>query len=146
MRSAVGDALAIGAATGMRSSAGMSILVRAWWPRWSVLSAAAMASEIVMDKLPQTPPRTARTPLISRLTVAGLAGWAIARQRGAKPVVPGVSAMAASAVSAVVGANVREIAEAAGWKPVSTAYAIFEDACATAVTAIVGQPDRSSRT
>jgi uncharacterized membrane protein len=104
LRDLAGAAL-LGAASGLRTSAGPAALVvrgrllRDHPARFAVLAAAA--GELVGDKLPMTPPRTAPPALAGRVASGAVSGGALAG-------VPGAGLGAAAAVGgAFAGSRAR---------------------------------------
>lgn len=105
-----------GAATGLRSSAGLGILVGAGEPGLPAAlrtqgartaAAVGIVSELVVDKLPQTPSRLERRGLILRVLASTAAGAAVAR--GEQQPLGRSAGVAAGAalLSAKVGHDVR---------------------------------------
>lgn len=92
-RQVLGRALLLGFAAGLRSMTPAGILaaerndasLRAGWKDWPILSSSAgrvvlqasAVGEMVMDKMPFVPPRTAPESLWARLVSGGVAGLAI---------------------------------------------------------------------
>jgi uncharacterized membrane protein len=63
--------------------------------------------ELVADKLPRTPPRTAPTGLIARIVFGGLCGAALALSAGALPTIAAIVGIAGALWGAFAGYNVR---------------------------------------
>jgi uncharacterized membrane protein len=105
-----------GAATGLRASAGLGILVEAGEPglpaalRGNAARAAAalaIVTELVIDKLPQTPSRLEPAGLAGRVAAAALAGAVIARGAQRPVALPVAVAAGAALLSARIGHDVR---------------------------------------
>lgn len=121
-RSGTGTAAAaLGALTGLRSTASLYVLARhraelGAGPGGSVLErllsrpaaspalSFALAGEMAADKWPRMPARTEPPALAGRLAIAGAAGWTLGRQRRRPPLRPAALA-AASAAAVAVGAT-----------------------------------------
>jgi uncharacterized membrane protein len=71
-----------------------------------VFSLAALA-ELVMDKLPRTPRRTAAGPLIGRIVLGGLAGATLAASAGGPVAMGAVLGGIGSVIGAFTGYEVR---------------------------------------
>jgi uncharacterized membrane protein len=110
-----------GAATGLRSTSGVGALVESSssglplaltsTPARAV-AGLAVAGELVVDKLPNTPSRLDPPGLLARVALASAAGAVIARA-SERPMVPGaVVAAIAAAASARVGHDIRQRASA----------------------------------
>ena len=107
-----------GAATGLRSTVALAVRAPA---RFRAVAIFAVAGEIVVDKLPQTPSRLAPGPLAGRAVLGSAAGALAAGRRGA------AIGLAAALVSARVGHDLRgRLSE----RPPSLAVAAAEDAVA----------------
>jgi uncharacterized membrane protein len=115
---AVTRAALAGAASGLRTSAGLGTLIEAGEPGLPralrsnparAVAALAMISELVIDKLPSTPSRLERQGLIGRFVAAAAAGAVIARGSH-QPVLRAAAVSGAAALlSARVGHDVREV-------------------------------------
>ena len=114
--SAVARAALSGAATGLRTSAGLGILVEARDPGLPsalrgeparAAAALAIATELVIDTLPQTPSRLEPSGLIGRVAAAAAAGAVIARGAGQPLALPVAVAAGAALLSARIGHDVR---------------------------------------
>ena len=144
-------ALLLGAATGLRSQTGWACLLarsdgarlparfRNPWIRRAALVAAA--GELVVDKLPSTPARTAPLPLAARMVFGALtAGTGAATIDGAAPPAAAVGALAALG-AAFAGRAARQAVTdrtrrgATGPAPTRRAFviAVVEDAVAIAL-------------
>lgn len=114
-------ALALGALTGIRSTAGLAAVAAARAPRgesagetaaerWIAEPAVeaglrmAAAGEAMLDKVPSVPPRTDPLPLAGRAVLGGLAGSLLARRRGG-PVIPSALLAGGAAVAVAVAAT-----------------------------------------
>src|SRR3954447_7906039 len=135
------DAVLAGAATGLRSTAGLAALTHARAPglppplthrRAPALAMLGVAVELVLDKLPSTPSRLDPRGLAFRAAFAGAAGTVL--KRGAGRPVPGAALVAAAAAlaSAKVGHDIR-VAVAA--RVGDLAVAMAEDALALGLAA-----------
>jgi uncharacterized membrane protein len=130
-----------GAATGLRSTAGMAALINAGVPGLprqltghaaQVAASLGVAGELVADKLPSAPSRLEPAGLGGRVVLAAAAGAVLAR--GAKdPLLPAVVVAAAAALlSARIGHDVRA---AASKRVPPAAAATAEDVVALALAA-----------
>jgi uncharacterized membrane protein len=106
----------LGFATGLRSMTPMAVLcwfsylgylpVDGTWAQWTakfttaVIFTVLAAGELVGDKLPRTPSRTAPFPLLARVALGGLAGSIAATAMGG----PGLEGVLLGVVGALVGA------------------------------------------
>lgn len=106
---------ALGTASGLRSQMGLAALAllrpatgRAGTPVARGAIGLAAAGELVADKLPMTPSRTAPGPLFGRLVCGAMAAGTLAR-RASGPLLP---AVAVGAVTAVLGAKLSHDARA----------------------------------
>lgn len=149
-------AVAIGLASGARSQVGTTALAwtappphalttsgprghravtQALSKKWAKLSTGlALAGELVGDKAPTAPPRTAPPALAARLVLGGLSGFALAEREGAKRSVAAVLAVAGSAATTFLGPKYRAAiaAKAPAIGPLSSDLpgAVAEDAFA----------------
>ncbi|HET9034792.1 MAG TPA: hypothetical protein VFN45_01255 [Myxococcaceae bacterium] len=123
----------LGVATGMRSLLPLAVLstTRGRRPRLRALLLPLAATELVGDKLPQTPSRLGPVPLTFRLFAGGLgAAWLVPARRS----VPLVLAGAAGALAgAVLGARARSRIPAATGTP-DLPWAVLEDLTAATLT------------
>ncbi len=125
-RNVVGRSLLIGLASGGRSSLGLFAAARlAQKPKVTASAGAAVAAEMVADKLPTTPERLEPAPLLGRAVAGGIGGWAVARQQRANPVLPIAVGVGGGVVGSVLGAAGRELANNRGW---AWPAAVAEDA------------------
>ena len=116
MSSSLKGAILAGAASGLRTTAGVATLINhkaSGLPAWlagrpaAVIAPLALSGELVTDKLPSTPSRLEPAPLAARGTCAALAGAAIARGAD-QPLLPAAAvASAAALASAKVGHTFR---------------------------------------
>ncbi|WP_345427108.1 hypothetical protein [Pseudonocardia xishanensis] len=122
--SVLARAVALGAATGDRSTVGMTALALRT-PRSqggppssaaaSVAAVTASAGEVVVDKLPVVPSRTGAPGLAPRLGLGALVGATVARRADADPTLPALVGVLAALGSALVGVRWRSwAAERAG--------------------------------
>ncbi|WP_200918977.1 hypothetical protein [Nocardioides sp. Leaf285] len=124
--------LAIGLATGARSSWGLVPpgLVAGKAPL--ALAGGLVGTELVFDKLPSTPSRVGGPTVARVLSAAGGAG-VLARHEGAAGVWPAVAAGAVGAVAGtVLGSVWRDLCADRSWE---AAGAVVEDAVSAALTA-----------
>ena len=116
-------AVALGAASGSRSTAGVTAvaLVSRRGDRGplasglgstagTVASGAFAAGELVADKLPTTPSRLAPPALGGRLLLGGTAAAAVARRDGHDPVLPALVGTASALGASFLGARLRAVA------------------------------------
>jgi uncharacterized membrane protein len=108
--------LAIGVASGMRSSLGVTApgLFRpgAGANPATARRVLAIWGELVSDKLPKTPSRLEPPGLAARFVSGGVGALVLARRAGAPPVVPLLAGLAGAAVGAYGGAAWRRWAAA----------------------------------
>lgn len=123
-RAALAAAAGAGALAGMRSTAAPAVMA-AWTfstgprpggprvertlaRRWVMaLLAAAVAGELVFDKLPGTPPRVALGPFAGRVLSGALAGWVVARRFGHSPARATITAGTSAGLSTVASYRIR---------------------------------------
>ncbi len=116
-------AFAIGLIGGLRSLAAPAVV--SWAARWNwlqvketamsfmaltvtaVILTVAAVGELVADKLPNTPSRTAALGIISRLTLGGLSGATLCVAGGQSLVLGAVLGAAGGLIGAFVGYNAR---------------------------------------
>jgi uncharacterized membrane protein len=132
----LGRAALLGAATGMRSSVALAVLILrrsgglpAVLDRRAARSAAVIvdAGELFLDKLPTTPSRLDPLGLISRVVAASLAAAVLARSGHRRP----VPAMAVASACTVAAAKISHDARAALARHIpDPAVAVAEDALA----------------
>nr|WP_296771496.1 hypothetical protein [Rhodococcus sp. (in: high G+C Gram-positive bacteria)] len=132
--------VAIGKASGFRSSIGIGVGALTWFhgtdhERLAIGgSAVATAGEIVMDKLPTTPSRLSPPALIGRILAGSGAAFVIARRLGEDPAVPAVI----GGLSAVAGSYTGHAYRGWASKRVNPlAAAVVEDVVALALGAAV---------
>jgi uncharacterized membrane protein len=125
-------ALALGVASGSRSSLGFSVpalVSRNAGPSRAAttLRALSVGGEFVIDKLPQTPSRLVAPGLVARFASGATGGFTLARRSGEAPILPVLAGMAGAAVGAWGGAAWRSKASARmpDWRG-----AVVEDAVA----------------
>ena len=87
--------------------------------------------ELVLDKLPNTPSRTAPVGLIARIVMGGASGLALAVGVGVSPPLAGVIASIGAVAGAFSGYHIRHAIVARGHVP-DLVVAIAEDAIAIA--------------
>lgn len=113
-------ATALGAATGSRSTAGVTALALTSYrsdqgalartlatPAGTVGSALLTVGELVADKLPVTPSRLGPPALLPRAVLAAASGAGMARRDGAAPGLPAVAGLLGAATSALAGHRLR---------------------------------------
>ncbi|WP_202125922.1 hypothetical protein [Actinomadura physcomitrii] len=144
-RRALVRAAALGAATGCRSSAGLSALAlrsrryhpglsgRLSHPAVKALNGLFTLAEMGIDKLPAAPPRTSPQGLAPRVALAAVAARAMARRDGIRSGPPVVLAAATATASAAAGVRLRAAAADRMGSDLPGAFA--EDAAA----ALLGQ-------
>lgn len=88
-------------------------------------------AELIVDKLPQTPARTAPVGLIARLVLGGFCGFAIATSTGTSLVFGALIASAGAMVGAFTGYNARRTLVSSAHLP-DFAVALAEDLVAIA--------------
>jgi len=122
-------ALGIGAVAGMRSMTAPAATLSARDHPFAGLAVAAAAGELVVDKLPLTPPRTLPGPLAVRALAGGLAGGAVAARHEDSRALGFAAGAAAAVASAFIFFELRRrLTEDAGVPDVAVALA--EDALA----------------
>ncbi|MHA6625136.1 hypothetical protein ACU61A_06910 [Pseudonocardia sichuanensis] len=117
-------AAALGAATGSRSSAGITaialtsrrddasaVAARLSGRTVSALTAVAAVGELVLDKLPIVPSRLAPQGLAPRVALGATAAGAAARRDGHDSGLPGLVGAASAVGSALLGVRLRAAAE-----------------------------------
>jgi uncharacterized membrane protein len=147
-------AAAVGAASGSRSTAGVTALAatstsespgrvasRLGGRTGTVLSGLAAAGELVADKLPATPSRLNPTGLAPRAALGATSAAALARRDGDDPVLAGLVGLAAATAAAVLGVRWRAAAQRR-WGT-DRPGALLEDAAA-AILAYAGARRRST--
>jgi uncharacterized membrane protein len=100
------------------------------WSTLTVVTLLAIA-ELVVDKLPNTPPRTAPVGLVARVVLGGASGLALATGAGISVPLAGVIASAGAIAGAFAGYHMRHAVVAKAHLPDLVA-AIAEDAIAIA--------------
>jgi len=147
-----GRLVALGLATGGRSMAGLVVLSAASSPDGlsqplrtlagpvgRAGAAAAAATELVLDKLPVTPPRTQPEGLVPRAAIAATGGYVLAKRRGRRPLIPVLTAAGTAVGAAYAGAWWREHAAQTGLSPLLAAA--VEDAVVAGLTALACRDD-----
>ena len=122
--SALGAAALLGVATGMRSTAGVGVLVLHGGPQGSSslpgpfgaraakpAAVLAMGAELVLDKLPITSSRLDPPGLIGRIAFAAIGGVLVARGSRLGPVPAALVAAAAAVASAKAFHDLRALAD-----------------------------------
>lgn len=127
---------ALGAATGCRGSLGLLAPGLATDRRWLTVT-AAVASELVFDKVPGVPARTQPPGLIARTVSAGTGAYKLAK-RFDVPLVPGIAASVVGSVAATYG-GVKWRAAANGRMPDWSA-AVIEDTAAVSAAYVAVRP------
>jgi uncharacterized membrane protein len=116
-------AAALGAATGARSSAGVTALAltsrrddpgavvkRLGTSTGKVTTALLAAGEAVADKHPATPPRTATQGLVPRVLLGGVAGGGVATRESDDPDLPTLAGALSALAATVAGLSLRAAA------------------------------------
>jgi uncharacterized membrane protein len=116
-------AVALGVASGSRSTAGIAALAatsdrddrgavasRVGGRTGTTLSALAAAGELVGDKLPGTPARTDLPPLLSRAAAGAVAAGAVATRDGDDPAAPAVIGLVTAVATAFLAVRARAAA------------------------------------
>jgi uncharacterized membrane protein len=116
-------AVALGAASGSRSTVGIAAVAATSGPddrgavagrlggrTGTTLSALAAAGEVVGDKLPATPARTALPPLLARAAAGAVAAGAVATRDGDDPAAPAVVGLVAAVGTAFLAVRARSAA------------------------------------
>jgi uncharacterized membrane protein len=116
-------AAALGAASGSRSTAGFAALAatstrddrgavagRLGSPAGTVLSSLAAAGELVGDKLPGTPARTALPVLLPRAAAGAIVAGGMATRDGDDPAVPAVIGLVTAVAAALLAVRARAAA------------------------------------
>jgi uncharacterized membrane protein len=138
-----GKALALGAISGLRSASGPAFVGRAanrghmdldgsplaffGSPRLSKALTLAQLGEIIGDKLPMTPSRTAWPPLLGRAVSGGLVGAAAFLSEGRHAATGAILGSSAAIAAAFAGENLRALAVEKSGLP-NPGVAIVEDA------------------
>lgn len=106
----------LGAATGLRSTAGFAILAtsddipkdsRLRGPAVKAVALAAAAGEALADKVAPLPPRTEPAPLAGRAALGAAAGALVARWRGEDALGPALLAAGAAVTAAWAATAIR---------------------------------------
>jgi hypothetical protein len=132
----LGSAALLGVASGMRSTAGLGVLVLRGGSRPGAAKAAAViavGTELVLDKLPVTGSRLEAPGLIGRITFAAIGGALVARASDRGFVPAAVVAAAAALASAKVFHDLRALADRRLPDP---AVAVAEDTLAIGVATL----------
>jgi len=138
-----GKALALGAISGLRSASGPAFVGRAanrgdmdlegtplaffGSPRLSEALTLAQLGEIIGDKLPMTPSRTAWPPLLGRAVSGGLVGAAAFLSEGRHAATGALIGSSAAVAAAFAGENLRALAVEKSGLP-NPGVAVVEDA------------------
>ena len=134
--SALGAAALLGVASGMRSTAGLGILVLRGGSRPGAAKAAAVVAvgaELVLDKLPVTGSRLEAPGLIGRVTFAAIGGALVARGTDLAPLPAALVAAGAALASAKVFHDLRALADR---RIPDAAVAVAEDTLAIGVATL----------
>jgi uncharacterized membrane protein len=100
------------------------------WPALVTFTVLAII-ELVVDKLPNTPPRTAPVGLIARIVIGGVCGLALATSAGISIPLAGVIAAIGAIAGAFTGYHIRRAVVLKAHLP-DLVVAIAEDAIAIA--------------
>ena len=111
----VGRSLLLGLAAGGRSSLGYLAAALSSGSTATTVAAAAVAGEVVADKLPVTPSRLDAGPLMGRVVAGAVGGLALARRERSSVVLPALVGAGGAVIGSVLGAAGREIAARHGW-------------------------------
>jgi uncharacterized membrane protein len=116
-------AVALGAASGSRSTAGVAALAATSGPEdrgavagrlggrtGTTLSALAAAGEFAGDKLPSTPTRTGLPPLLARAAAGAVAAGAVATRDGDDPAAPAVIGLVTAVATTFLAVRARAAA------------------------------------
>jgi uncharacterized membrane protein len=138
-----GKALALGAISGLRSASGPAFVGRAanrgdmdldgsslaffGSPRLSKALTLAQLGELLGDKLPVTPSRTAWPPLLGRAVSGGLVGAAAFVSEGRRAAIGAILCSSAAVAAALAGENLRALAVEKTGLP-ALGVAVAEDA------------------
>lgn len=125
----VGRSLLLGLAAGGRSSLGYLPAALSSGSTATTVAGAAVAAEVVADKLPVTPSRLDAGPLLGRVAAGAFGGVALARRERSSVVLPAVVGAGGAVIGSVLGAAGREIAARHGW---GWQAALAEDAASLA--------------
>jgi uncharacterized membrane protein len=120
-----GEALALGAISGLRSASGPAFVGRAanrgdmvldgtplaffGSPRLSKALTLAQLGELIGDKLPRTPSRTAWPPALGRAVSGGLVGAAVFLSEGRHATTGAIVGSSAAFAAAFAGENLRAL-------------------------------------
>lgn len=145
---AAGRAVGLGVVSGLRSMSGPAFVSRAaaqgrlplegtrlaflGSPRVSKLLTVLAAGELVGDKLPATPSRTALPSLLGRAASGGLVGAAIFASEGRRAATGGAAGVLAAVAGSFAGEQLREFAGQKTGIP-DPLLALVEDAIVLAV-------------
>lgn len=130
----LGRSLALGLATGARSSLGL--VPSALGSGRSRVVAAALGlvvSELTVDKLPVTSSRLAPAPLLGRLGLGAVGAVSLARQHSRGVLGPALVGAVGAVVGSFAGAVFRDVAATRGW---TWQAAALEDGAALALTTL----------
>ena len=138
-----GKALALGAISGLRAASGPAFVRRAanrgdmelegtslaffGSPRLSEAHTLAQLEELIVDKLPVSPSRTAWPPLLGRAVSGGLVGAAAFVSEGRHAATGAILGSAAAVAAALAGENLRALAVEKTGLP-ALGVAVAEDA------------------
>jgi len=123
--------LAIGVASGARSSLGLVPPGLAAGAAPAAIAAGLVGTELVFDKLPSTPSRVGG-PTVARVVSSAAGAAVLARHEGASGVFPAVAASAVGAVAGTIGGSIwRQYCADRAW---DWQGAAAEDALALALT------------
>ena len=92
--------------------------------------------ELIADKLPRTPARTAPVGLIARIVLGGACGFAVAVGRDTNPVMPVIAAVAGALLAAFAGYNARRLLVSRFRLP-DFLVALAEDAIAISIGLVI---------
>lgn len=104
----------------------LAFIVKPWTVAWSILLAFI---ELMADKLPGTPARTAPVGLIARIVLGGACGVAIAISAGMSVPLAAIAGVIGALLGTYAGYNIRH-ALVSRWRLPDSAVALAEDTVA----------------
>jgi uncharacterized membrane protein len=135
-------AAALGLATGGRSSLGLAaptLTSPVAGPAKKLAALAALAGELVIDKLPGTPPRTTAGPLTARLAMGAAGAGLLAGREEAGAGLPVAAGIAGAAAGSFGGLAWRRWASS---RMPDRQAALIEDGAWLLLAAVACRPDR----
>ncbi|MGY1782969.1 hypothetical protein [Geodermatophilus sp. SYSU D01036] len=133
----------LGTAAGGRSSLGLAVpaLVASRRRPVRLAALAAVAGELVADKLPATPSRTIPPSVAVRLAAGAAGGALLARRRGGR-LLPALAGAAGAAAGTLGGARWRRLA---GRRGPDLAAALAEDVVVVTIASLAGRGSGARR-